>query len=101
MVTGTLRVVLWVLGGIAVAWLLACLAMIPAMGRVMGGGMMQGSDMQGGAMGGGMMAGMGMGSMMTMMAMMAAQFLVMLALAGVFAYLVLDSLRARRSRPQH
>lgn len=98
MVTGTLRTVLWVLGGIAVAWLLTCLAMLPAMSHMMGSGMMEG--MHEGATGGGMMGDMGMGSMMTMMAMMAVQFVVMLALAGVFVYLVLDSLRGRRSRPQ-
>ena len=81
------------------AWLLACRAMLPAMSHMMGGGMMEG--MHGGATGGGMMGGMGMGSMMTMMAMMAVQFIVMLTLAGVFVYLVLDTLRARRSRRQH
>lgn len=92
MVTGTLRVVLWVLGGVAVAWLVLALAMLPAMGRMMG----EGGMMHGGMMGGGMM--MGMGSMMAMMGMMAAQFVGMLGLAGIFIYLVVDSLRSRRGR---
>lgn len=102
MVTGTLRVVLWVLGGVAVVWLVLALSMLPAMGRMMGeGGMMHGGAMQGGMMSGGMMDGgmmMGMGSMMGMMGMMATQFIGMLGLVGIFIYLVLDSIRDRPAR---
>jgi uncharacterized membrane protein len=93
MVTGTLRLVLWVLGGVAVVWLVLALAMLPAMGRMMGeGGMMMGGTMNGGMM--------GMGSMMTMMGMMAAQFVGMLGLVGIFVYLVVDSFRRRPSPRQ-
>jgi hypothetical protein len=95
MVTGPLRTVLWILGGLAVVWLVAGLAMLPSMGRMMseGGGMMGGGMMRGEMMGEGMM-GRGM---MSMMAMMAAQFLAMLGLVGIFTYLIVDSLRKRRS----
>lgn len=98
MVTGPLRTVLWILGGLAVIWLIAGLAMLPSMGRMMsgGGGMMDEGMMGEGMMGGGMM--MNMGGMMSMMAMMAAQFLAMLGLVGIFVYLIVDSLRKRRSK---
>lgn len=93
MVTGTLRVVLWILGGVAVVWLVLALAMLPAMGRMMGeGGMMHGGATQGGMMDGGMMMGMG-----SMMGLMAAQFIGMLGLVGIFVYLVVDTLRSRPS----
>ena len=92
MVTGPLRTVLWILGGLAVVWLVTGLVMLPSMGRMMseGGGMMVG-----GMMGGGMMP---MEGMMSMMGMMAAQILAMLGLLGVFLYLIVDSLRKRRSQ---
>ena len=90
MVTGPLRAVLWFLGALAVIWLVAGVAMLPAMGRMMEGGMM--SE---GMMGDGMM--MEMGGMMSMMAAMAAQFLAMIGLLGVFLYLVVDSVRRRRA----
>lgn len=90
MVSGPLRAVLWVLGGLSVVWLLSGLAMLPAMGRMMGGGGM----MRGGMMEGGMM---GMGGMAAMMGMMVAQFVAMLGLVGIFVYLVVDSARRRRS----
>lgn len=93
MVTGTLRTVLWVLGGLAVVWAVACLAMLLSMGRMMDGGMMGGGGMQGPMVGEGMM---GMGGMMSMMTMMAAQVLAMLGLLGVFIYLVVDTMRRRR-----
>ncbi|MGH7458148.1 MAG: hypothetical protein ACREKN_03555 [Longimicrobiaceae bacterium] len=101
MVTGPLRVVLWILGGLGVLWLLLGLATIPVMGRMMAnGGMMNGGMMgDGGMMQDGMMGGMtGMGGMMTMMGMMIVQFIAMLGLTGVFVYLVVDSLRNRPSR---
>ncbi len=91
MVTGTLRVVLWVLGGVAVVWLVLALAMLPAMGRMMG----VGGIMHGGMMDGGMMMGMG-----SMMGMMAAQFVGMMGLVGIFVYLVFDSFRRRPSPRQ-
>jgi uncharacterized membrane protein len=87
MVRGTLRTILWVLGSLATLWLLLGLAMLPAMGRMMSGEMMQSGRVDGGMMGGGMMG---------MMGMMIAQFLAMLGLVGIFVYLLLDSLRARR-----
>lgn len=88
MVTGPLRTVLWILGGLAVVWLVAGLAMLPSTGRMMseGGGMMGGGMMEGGMM---------MEGMMSMMAVMAAQFLAMLGLVGIFIYLIVDSLRRR------
>jgi uncharacterized membrane protein len=85
MVNGSLRTVLWVLGGVAVVWLVLALAMLPAMGRMMG----EGGMMRGGMMGGGMMG---------MMGMMAAQFIAMLGLVGIFIYLVVDSIRDRAAR---
>lgn len=91
MVTGTLRTVLWILGSLAVIWLVLGLAALPSMARMMGaGGMMEGGMMPGGMMccGGGMMG---------MMAMMAVQTIVMLGLVGVFVYLVADTLRGRRA----
>jgi hypothetical protein len=96
MVTGPLRVVLWVLGGLAVVWLILGLAMLPAMGRMMGGGMTQGGMMDGAAMGEGMMCCGG--GMMGMMGLMAIQLIAMLGLVGVFIYLVVDAVR-RRSSP--
>ena len=95
MVTGPLRTVLWILGGLAIVWAVAVLAMLPSMARRMEGGMMGGGMMQGGTMGEGMM--MGMGGMMSMMATVAAQFLAMLGLLGVFVYLIVDSVRRRRA----
>ena len=96
MVTGPLRFVLWVLGGLAVLWLILGLAMLPAMGRMMGGGMMQGGMMDGAAMGEGMMCCGG--GMMGMMGLMGIQLIAMLGLVGVFIYLVVDAMR-RRSSP--
>lgn len=97
MVTGGLRVVLWVLGGLAVLWLILGIVMMPAMGRMMEGGMMHG-----GMMGPGMMQGGGMGEGMMccgggMMGMMAIQTIAMLGLVGIFIYLVVDSVRRRRA----
>lgn len=99
MVTGPLRAVLWVLGALAVIWLIAGLAMLPSMGRMMpeGGGMMGGGMMQDGMMGEGMMGQGMMGGMMSMMAMMVAQLLAMLGLVCIFIYLIVDSLRKRRN----
>jgi uncharacterized membrane protein len=88
MVTGMLRAVLWILGSLAVGWLVLALIAMPSMGRMMGqGGMMHGGMMEGGMMGGGMMG---------MMGMMALQTLAMLGLVGIFIYLVVDSIRSRR-----
>ena len=84
MVGGPLRVALWILSSLAVLWLVLTLAMLPAMGRMMSGGMMEG-----GMMGAGMMQG-------GMMGMMAIQGIVLLGLIGIFFYLVVDSLRSRR-----
>ena len=93
MVTGTLRAVLWILGSLAVAWLVLGLAVLPSMAGMMGeGGMMRGGMMEDGIMGGGM-ACCGGG----MMGMMALQTIAMLGLVGVFVYLVADALRSRRA----
>ena len=95
MVTGALRLVLWILGSLGVLWLLAGIASLPAMWQMMGEqGLMGGPMMQDGATGGGMMPMMG-GGMMAMMLAMVAQFLAMVGLVGVFIYLVVDSLRHR------
>jgi uncharacterized membrane protein len=93
MVTGPLRGVLWILGSLAVIWLVLGLAAIPSMSRMMGAGGMTG----GGMMDGGMMQGGMMGGMMPMMGMMLAQVVAMLGLVGVFVYLAVDTLRRRRS----
>ncbi|MDQ3389354.1 MAG: hypothetical protein M3483_07620 [Gemmatimonadota bacterium] len=104
MVTGTLRGILWLLSGLAVAWLLLGLVLLPTMGGMMGGtmgddgtmgpGMMNGGMMNGGTM---EMGGMGMGSMTAMMGMMGAALIALLGLAGIFVYLVVDSFRRRSS----
>lgn len=96
MVTGTLRAVLWFLGSLGVLWLLLGILLLPGMGQMMmgGSGMMGGGGMMGSdtmPMGGGMMA---MGAMMTLMVV---QFVAMLGLAGIFVYLVVDTLRGRSS----
>lgn len=94
MVRGPLRVVLWVLSSFAVLWLILTLAMLPGMGGMMSGGMMGEGAMEGGMMGGGSMMG---GGMMGMMGMMAIQGIVLLGLVGIFIYLVVDSLRSKRT----
>lgn len=94
MVSGPLRAVLWVLGSLATLWLVLFLAMLPSMGRMMGGGMMEEGMKGGHMMDGGMMAG---GGMMGMMSLMAVQSIALLGLVGVFVYLVVDSLRGRRA----
>ena len=98
--TGTLRAVLWFLGGLGVLWLLLGIILLPSMGQMMmGGGGMMGPDTM--PMGGGMMGseagpmGGGMMSMGAMMALMVVQFVAMLGLVGIFVYLVVDSLRGR------
>lgn len=80
MVKGPLRTVLWVLGAIGVLWVLFWLLALPSMGD-----MMQGGGMMAGGMGGGL-------GMMSMMGAMTLQFLGMLGLAGIFVYLVVDTL---------
>lgn len=89
MVTGTLRAVLWFLGGLGVLWALAGVFLLPSMSRMMRGGGMMGSDTM--PMMGGMM---GMG---TMMVLMVAQLIAMFGLVGIFIYLLIDSLRGRSS----
>ncbi|HET7275860.1 MAG TPA: hypothetical protein VFI91_11900 [Longimicrobiaceae bacterium] len=93
--TGTLRFVLWVLGGLAILWLLFGLAMLLGMGSMMNGEMSQGGMAGGDMMGGCMMMG---NAMMGMMGLMAAQVIAMAGLAGIFIYLVVDSVRNRRQR---
>lgn len=94
MVTGPLRTVLWILGGLAIVWAVAGLAMLPSMGRMMEGGMMGGGMMQGGMGEETMCCG---GGMMGMMGFMALQTISMLGLAGIFIYLVVDAIRRRRA----
>lgn len=96
MVRGPLRVVLWILGAVGMLWLILWLIALPGMvdmmseGGMMGGGMADGGMMDGRMMGGGMMAMMG-GVLL--------QLVGMLGLAGIFVYLVIDSLRGRSSHP--
>lgn len=101
MVTGPMRVVLWILGTVGILWLILWLVALPAMGGMtggsgqMGGGMMGGETM-GGMGGDGMMAG----GALAMTGAMYLQFTGMLGLAGIFVYLVVDSVRGRPgSRP--
>lgn len=89
MVRGPLRTVLWVLGTLGVIWVVLWLVGLPAMGGMMGENGMTG----GGLSGGGMMNGGT--SMMAMMGAMAVQVLGMLGLAGIFVYLVVDTLSGR------
>jgi hypothetical protein len=97
MVTGPLRGVLWVLGGLAAVWLLFGLLSLPLMGRMMGGGMSNGGMMDGGMMGVGM--GSGVMDMVPMMLATGAGVLALLGLVGVFIYLVVDWFRHRSVRP--
>lgn len=91
MVTGPLRVILWILGSIGALWLIVGLTSLPYMGRMMG------DDASTDGMDGGMMGGEGMLGMMSMMGTMALQLIGMLGLVGIFVYLVIDTVRARRS----
>lgn len=86
MARGMLRTVLWILGGAAALWLALGLWMMPGMSRMMRAGAMMDGPMMGG------------GGMMAMMVMMAAQWLAMLGLAGIFLYLIVDALRERGRR---
>lgn len=88
MVTGPLRVIFWILGSIGALWLIVGLTSLPYMGRMMG---------DDGSMDGGMMGGEGMLGMMSMMGTMALQLIGMLGLVGIFVYLVIDTVRGRRS----
>lgn len=102
MVTGPLRGVLWVLGGLAAVWLLLGLLSLPLMGRMMGGGMMSGGMADGGMMDGGMMGpgmGSGMMGMFPMMLAMGAGVLALLGLVRVFIYFAVDASRRRSARP--
>jgi hypothetical protein len=85
MVRGPLRTVLWVLGTLGVIWVVLWLVGLPAMGGMMGG---NGMTMGGGG------SGVGMGAMMGAMLV---QTLGMLGLAGIFVYLLVDTLRVRRA----
>ena len=90
MVTGPLRVVLWVLGGAGVLWALFRLGMLFGMGgrSTTGGGTMHdgmGYGMTDGMQGWG--GGMGWG-------IMSLQTIAMLGLVGIFIYLVVDSVRS-------
>lgn len=99
MVTGPMRIVLWILGSLGVLWALLWLFAFASMS--MGGGGMMGGDGMGGD--GMMQNGAGpdmMGEMSiqagAMIGGMVAQTLGMLGLIGVFVYLVVDSLRHRQ-----
>lgn len=85
MVRGTLRVVLWILGGAATLWL--------RLWTMRRGGAMSGRGMGNGRMGERMIA-----SETVAMGMMAAQWLAMLGLIAIFLYLVVDAVRERGRR---
>lgn len=94
MVTGPLRVVLWVLGSIAVLWLVLGLMSLGGMVGMMGGD----CPTMGPGSATGTMGGLQMTSMMGAMGL---QVVGMLGLVGIFIYLVVDSLRRRRAPEQH
>lgn len=99
MVTGPLRVVLWILGSLGMLWLVLWLVSIAIMDGAVGG-WMAGNGMAGGA---GMMNGGGMvmdGAFVSMMGAMFAQFVGMIGLAGIFVYLLVDTARGRSGRPR-
>lgn len=106
MVTGILRTVLWVLGGLASLWLLLGIVTLVAMFAM--GGMMPGAGMGMGGMDRPEVTGMGIGMdgrqgmglawMITMMGMMGSALIALVGLVGVFFYLVSDSLRKRRDQ---
>lgn len=87
MVKGPLRTVLWMLGGLGMIWLVLWLLGLSAMGGMMGEDGMMGGGMPGG--------GMMDGGMTAMMGAMLVQTFGMLGLAGIFVYLVVDTLRGR------
>lgn len=89
MVRGPLRTVLWILGTLGAIWVVLWLIGLPAMGGMMG---------ENGMMGDGVVAGDmtdGGPGMMAMMGAMAVQALGMLGLAGIFVYLMVDTLSGR------
>ena len=109
MVRGPLRVVLWILGGVGMLWLILWVIALPGMIDMMGqGGMMGGMGPggpvggngpdPGGPMDGGPMGGwMGSTGMVAMAGGVLLQFVGMLGLAGIFVYLVIDTVRGEPS----
>lgn len=107
--TRGVRITLWILSSLAVLWTVSALAMAggmmggtcPMCGMGMGGGGMMGQDAAGpqGMMPDGGMGGANgmMGGMRWMMLTMGLTWLVMLGLDAVFVYLVLTTMRQRRS----
>lgn len=88
MVTGPMRVVLWILGTLGMLWLILWLVSLLTMGGMMGAGGPMGGGMNGGGMGADEMMN---GRAMTMMGAMVLQVAGMLGLAGIFVHLVADS----------
>lgn len=100
MVSGRLRIVLWILGSLGVLWaafwIYAFTSMSMGGGGMMGGdGMMRGGMMQNGAPAREMTGGMSMRAG-AMIGGMVTQTLGMLGLIGIFIYLVADTIRNRR-----
>lgn len=99
MVSGRMRTVLWILGGLGVLWALFWVFAFASMGMgdggMMGGGMGDGGMMQDGPAPEEMVGEMGSPAI-AMIGGMVAQTLGMLGLVGVFIYLVIDSVRKRQ-----
>lgn len=98
MVSGPLRVVLWILGGVGMLWLILWLIALPGMVDMMSEGGIMGGGVGGPGAGGPMGGWMGGTGMVAMAGGALLQFVGMLGLAGIFVYLVVDSLRGRPSR---
>lgn len=92
MVSGPMRTILWALGAVGMAWVIVWLIALGTMGSMMWGPGMMGGGRPGvgtasGAMVGGATALAGGGTLL--------QLVGMVGLAGIFVYLVVDTLRDR------
>lgn len=88
-----LKTALWILGVLALAWVLLMPGMWGRMGATVGSPMVGRGTMMGGMMAGGMMTG----GMMGMMLLMTLTWLIMLGLVGVLIYLIVVAVRSRRA----
>lgn len=97
MVRGPLRAVLWALGAVGMAWVIIWAIALGTMGGMMGAGPMGGPGTMGPAPAGGaaMSPSMGGGAIALAGGGMLLQLVGMTGLAGIFVYLIVDTLRGR------
>jgi hypothetical protein len=87
----TLKTALWILGVLALAWVVLMPGMWGRMGATVGSPMTGRGTMMGGTVAGGMMTGGTMGIML----LMTLTWLIMLGLVGVLIYLIVVAVRSR------